>query len=218
MTVASRVSSAVRTHKTHAERSAETRTLLLDASVESLIEVGYAAMSTTDVVRRAGVSRGAQVHHFPRKVELVQAAVRHLALKVRHRLLGALAELPDDGSRADVALQLLWDAYEGPFFWAAVELVVAGRTDDALRPALDELQETIEETVHEFCIHLFGPDAGDESSQLRSMVDLSTQFMNGLALVKQRKGDAWCRQQIKLWSVAMRPFVDGPPPDLQPPS
>ena len=77
---------SVRTRRTLAERSNETRGLLLDATIESLIDRGYRDTTTTDVVRRAGLTRGAQVYHFPRKIELVQAATLHLARKVREEL------------------------------------------------------------------------------------------------------------------------------------
>ena len=50
------------------------RARLLDATVDCLVAGGYAKLSTNDVVRRAGVSRGALAHHFPTKSELVAAA------------------------------------------------------------------------------------------------------------------------------------------------
>ena len=57
--------------RTNAERSAATRVRLLDATIDCLIELGWSGTSTTEVVRRAGVSRGAQVHHYPTKEDLV---------------------------------------------------------------------------------------------------------------------------------------------------
>ena len=47
------------------ERSLATKAALLDAAIESLVERGYAATTTIETARRAGVSRGAQLHHFP---------------------------------------------------------------------------------------------------------------------------------------------------------
>ena len=90
---------STRTRRTQGERSAETRARLLDATVESLIEAGYAHTTTTAVCARAGLSRGAQLHHFPTKSELVIAAVAHLtrrrAKEVREeaqRLAGQLVQ------------------------------------------------------------------------------------------------------------------------------
>jgi AcrR family transcriptional regulator len=50
--------------RTQAERRESTRTALLDAAVECLIDEGYAAVTTRGVAERAGVSQGAQQHHF----------------------------------------------------------------------------------------------------------------------------------------------------------
>ena len=55
------------------------RQRLLDATVECLVEHGWSGTSTTLVSERAGVSRGAQLHHFPTKNDLVLAAVEHLS-------------------------------------------------------------------------------------------------------------------------------------------
>ena len=55
-----------------------TRAKLMAAVVECLVEVGWAGTTTTLVSQRAGVSRGAQLHHFATRGELVAAAVEHL--------------------------------------------------------------------------------------------------------------------------------------------
>src|SRR4030095_16238891 len=64
--------------RTQAERRATTRQRLLDATVESLVDVGNAGTTTTEVCRRAGVSQGALFKHFATKAELVAAAAEHL--------------------------------------------------------------------------------------------------------------------------------------------
>src|SRR6187402_1697681 len=74
-----RMPEAARAPRTQQQRRDETRRALLDAAVESLIEVGFARTTTLEVQRRANVSRGALLHHFPSKAELLVAAVDHLA-------------------------------------------------------------------------------------------------------------------------------------------
>src|SRR5580693_949170 len=93
-----------RVPRTQQQRRDETRRALLDAVVESLIEVGFARTTTLEVQRRADVSRGALLHHFPSKAELLVAAVDHLA-EMRARELRLLAlELPKT-ARADAVLE-----------------------------------------------------------------------------------------------------------------
>lgn len=92
-----------RAPRTQQQRREETRRALLDAAVQSLIEVGFARTTTLEVQRRADVSRGALLHHFPSKAELLVAAVDHLA-EMRAREMKAFAsQLPPE--RADRAEQ-----------------------------------------------------------------------------------------------------------------
>jgi AcrR family transcriptional regulator len=62
--------------RTQAERSAATRALLLDAAIASLVEHGWAATTSVEVCARAGVTRGALVHHFPSLPSLLAAALQ----------------------------------------------------------------------------------------------------------------------------------------------
>ena len=67
LTTTSARAAAPAARRTQQQRSDETRAALLDATIICLHEVGYAGTSTTLVSERAGVSRGAQTHHFPTK-------------------------------------------------------------------------------------------------------------------------------------------------------
>ncbi len=60
-----------RATKTQAERSAATRELLLAAAINCLFEYGYGPTTTTLVASVAGVSRGAMLHQFPTKADLM---------------------------------------------------------------------------------------------------------------------------------------------------
>lgn len=67
-----------KTRRTQDERSSETQRRILDAAFEVLREKGYHNFTTYDVAARAGVSRGAQLHHFPSKNDLIAAAMEHV--------------------------------------------------------------------------------------------------------------------------------------------
>jgi AcrR family transcriptional regulator len=120
------------------------RTRLLDATVECLVEFGYAGTSTHRVVERAGVTRGAQVHHFPSKQDLVIAATEHLAQQRTRAAVSELARLTADRDPLSAALDYLWESHQGSIFVATVELWVAARTD----PVLAEHVERVESIVN----------------------------------------------------------------------
>jgi AcrR family transcriptional regulator len=80
---ARRPSAKAKPRRTQAERTHETRTRILDAAVEVLHRKGYAQFRTADVARAAGVSRGAQLHHFSTKEKLVFATMEHVFNSVK---------------------------------------------------------------------------------------------------------------------------------------
>jgi AcrR family transcriptional regulator len=125
------------------ERSAETRRRLLDATVECLFERGYAGTTTTEIASRAGVSRGAQLHHFPKKDELVVSALEHVFAVRLSELANAVAEPPpgDREARLEALIDKMWPFFKGPTFYAWLELVVASRTEPALNEAVRAASE-----------------------------------------------------------------------------
>ncbi|WP_064058678.1 TetR/AcrR family transcriptional regulator [Prescottella equi] len=160
---------AATTSRTQAERSAATRGKLLDATIELLVEVGYAGTSSQAVTKRAGVSRGAQLHQFPTKESLVVAAVGHL---VDRRLAELLRSRPDP----DRGLETLCEAFTGPLFYAALELWVAARTDPGLHEAMIPLERKVGDALRLG----FAEIVGDRMSA--DAVDLSIEIARGLAV------------------------------------
>src|ERR1700712_4049427 len=132
MPVTTRASARPTTRMTQEERTRVMRQRLLDATFECLVEHGFSGTSTTLVSRRAGVSRGAQLHHFPTKNALVLAAVEHLSEVRGLELREAATRLPDGPGRTRAVLEMLAAQFTGPVFAAALELWVAARTDTAL--------------------------------------------------------------------------------------
>ena len=118
--------------RTQGQRSAQTRARLLDATIDCLVQYGYNGTTTPRVAEMAGVTRGAQVHHFGSKNDLVIAALQHLAAKRAAAVVVNVGELTATADPVGKLLDLLWEVHEGPLFIAAVELWVAGRTDPAL--------------------------------------------------------------------------------------
>jgi AcrR family transcriptional regulator len=80
------------THRTQAERSEATRGALVRAARSLFAEHGYAGVGTEEIVRAAGVTRGALYHHFDGKRDLFEAVYRQLEAELAERIAsGALA-------------------------------------------------------------------------------------------------------------------------------
>ncbi|HWE27647.1 MAG TPA: helix-turn-helix domain-containing protein [Polyangia bacterium] len=125
--------------RSNVQRSAEMQNRILRATIDCLVKHGYAAMTTTIVADRAAVSRGAFLHHFRTKEDLVLAAVQHLFDLRNAEFRAAFARVPANADRPAAALDLLWRIIGGDTFYAWVELAVAGRTDERLGQKVREL-------------------------------------------------------------------------------
>src|ERR1700761_590752 len=111
-----------RARRSQAERSATTRQALLDATVACLVEDGYANTTTSRVSERAGLSRGAHLHHFQTRQALLAAAMEYLAARRGEHLLEAAERLPPGPERLAERLDLLWEGYASPLYQAALDL------------------------------------------------------------------------------------------------
>ena len=112
--------------RTQADRTAATRAKLLDATIGCLVELGYAATTGREVAARAGVSRGAATHHFPRRLDLIVSAVDEIGQ--RHLQNG-----PRSSSRGPArlrrALDLLREQLTSPLWIASTKLWIAADDD-----------------------------------------------------------------------------------------
>jgi AcrR family transcriptional regulator len=194
--------------RTQESRSAETRARVLDATVECLIEFGYAGTTTAAVQDRAGMSRGALMHHFGSKAELLVAAVRHLAEQRGENLVRQAASLPDGDSRTSQAIDLLWETFTGPLFTATLELWTASRTDRDLREAVLEFERSLRRQLNTAMEHLFG-DAVAASPSFAEAVELTLQFMRGAAITMILRDDT-ARQRLVIdrWKSLFTALVE----------
>jgi AcrR family transcriptional regulator len=149
--------------RTHAERSATTRTALLDATIECLAELGYSGTTTAEVVRRAGLSRGAQVHHFPTKALLIAAALDHLLEIQCRNFTEHFAALPARSRTEATALGVLWSVLDSQAYRALMQLAVASFADESLRDSVAGVFLQLERTfLATFAEHF--PDAAERAN------------------------------------------------------
>ena len=176
------------------ERTRAMRARLLEATLELLVEKGYAGTSTTLVSERAGVSRGAQLHHFPTKQDLVVAAVQHVT-EVRGAELAAAAEnLPTGPKRTRAVLQVLGDHFTSPVFTAALELWVAARTDPDLLAEVAPLELKVGRETHRMTLDLLGAD--ESQPGVRELVQATLDLVRGLGLANTISDDRRRRTRI----------------------
>jgi len=185
------------------------RERLLDATIDCLLRLGWAGTTTVEIAKRARVSRGAQLHHFPTKADLVTTAVEHLFDRRVDEFRRAFATLPAGANRSEVAIDLLWKFFTGPTYYAALELLVASRTDAVLRQRMAEAQGRFVETIHKTFREFFpAPDVP------MPFFDAVPQFVfalfEGMALERIVDPDDTGRDQTLAFLKSLSPLIERP--------
>lgn len=171
--------------RTQAERRAETRAALLDATIESLVTFGYAKTTTGRIAELAGVSRGAQTPYFRSRAELVGAAVGHLAerrIEAVHERFAVKPVTIEEG------LEAIWEEHQGQVFDAALELWVASRTDAELRKRLLGIERDVAKAIF-----LEANEALGEAAEKPGFTDdliFALATIRGLALLRISNGES----------------------------
>ncbi|RYY27700.1 MAG: TetR/AcrR family transcriptional regulator [Sphingomonadales bacterium] len=173
---------------TQAERSASMRQRLLDSAITCLCRVGYAATTTQLVMDEAGVSRGAMLHHFPTKVDLV-IAVGEYAASSQNRYVRTKLEGLHGLDRYLAITPATWEAVCQPPALALVEIMVASRSDQALGARFPDVIERLQtrqlNDVCELALECGMKDRGT----IERMVRLHRAAMRGLAMELMFSGD-----------------------------
>jgi AcrR family transcriptional regulator len=203
-----------KTRRTQEERSTETRRRVLDATIDCLWRYGYSRTTTTLIAEHAGVSRGAQLHHFPTKEELVISAVDHLFSVRIAEFKEAFAKLPPAADRQSAAIDLLWSMFTGSTFYAWLELTVASRTDKHLLEPVAKITERFGDNVVQTFRDLFNvpPERAADYDVIPALV---FSLLGGMAVerIVSPKREAenldHLKKLAKLLLPAVSPTVDG---------
>jgi AcrR family transcriptional regulator len=130
--------------RTQAERSAATRKVLLDAAVKCLFEHGYGATTTIMVAQEAGVSRGAMLHQFPSKADLMAFVVEADFDEEVELYAELLAGIDEPRERLIAYPEATWKVLSRPSGVAVLEILQGSRSDAALREKLAPVLARIE--------------------------------------------------------------------------
>ena len=134
----------VRPRRTQAERSDETRARLLEATIRCLHAHGYAATTTLLVAESAGLSRGAMLHQFPTKVDLMLFVVRAVYDRETAEYGARMRHIRDPRERVLAMIDVGWEVLSRPSGVAVLEVLQGSRSDWELAERLLPLQSTIE--------------------------------------------------------------------------
>lgn len=193
----------VRVARTQGERSAAMQRRLLDATVSALYEKGYGGTTTLEVQQRAGVSRGALLHHYASRADLMVAAVEHLTRERIAEVLTVAQSSAPSSKRIEWAVRIVWSTFDGPLYTASLELWLAARNDGELLAALLPQERILGQAIRSMAAELFGPEASDREG-FQDALELMFDAMRGAAARAVLRGEGTDERLLALWVDHMK--------------
>jgi AcrR family transcriptional regulator len=171
---------------------------ILDAAVSILIDRGYAATTTLEVQKLAGVSRGVLLHYYGSRSELISAAVRHLYATRIGEVRLKVAERAATTAGDDDWVTLLWHVVSGPVGRACLELLVQARRDPDMREYLVPLEREFGRANLDLCKVLLGEERAAHS-RFREFCLVMVNSMFGAAAGTTVSGSSEEKRLLDAW-------------------
>ncbi len=166
----------------HAERSAAMRTRVIDAAIDCLTRLGYGATTLQVVIDTAGVSRGAVLHHFPTRVDLMIAVAEYAAGKQNRQVARLLANTEPGMDRFVAITMATWDAMVRPPSVALIEIMMGSRSDPELGARFPAVHEALEKSQREGVWEQAKAAGITDKAAVEVMSHLHNAAMRGLVL------------------------------------
>jgi len=163
-----------------ATRTAVMRERLSKAAFNVIREVGYVNFRTSAVSKEAGVSQGAQLHHFPTKDSLAVAAMEYAYQQSNEAFEKNYAVKAEKNALVELILKDFRDFYLSDYFMVALDILMAGMKHDSLRTELTEMARKNRLRIERLWLERLVDD-GWSLSDAEDFLSLSHSIVRGFA-------------------------------------
>jgi AcrR family transcriptional regulator len=194
-------------------RSLATRERLVRATLDEIHAVGYHAATTHQIAERARVSRGALLHHFPTRADIVLAALETLLADGTAEIKAVSHDVRTGALPLADFVEFLWQLFSGRFFQLSMEMINEARTDPDLRqcliPVVQRFHAALDAIWAEFC----DADARPPR-EARIILNLTVNLMRGMGVQTVLRPDPdYYRDLIEAWKAVLPQLIGGPAGD-----
>jgi AcrR family transcriptional regulator len=187
---------------------------LLDATLALIHEKGMAAASTVAIAKRAGVSRGAILHHYPQKFDLITAAVDHLLETETEKIRKVSAAFAGGEVDLDALIDYLWGMFSGRLFMITLDYLAVARTDEDLRRHLGPVSLKFNRALDEIWATFFRLN-DRERGRIDITLNLTLCLLRGMGVqtVLRHRDPAYFQELIASWKGMLAGVLrQGPAP------
>jgi AcrR family transcriptional regulator len=165
-------------------KSIQTRIVILEAAIDCLQTHGYGRTTTQLIAETAGISRGAMLHHYATKQQLIASVIDYTLYKRMEAFLAGVRALKESERVAGmVGIELFWDSLQTREFGAYLELVFAARTDAELAKTFLPKARIYDQTELARVISAF-PEWAEQPEAYALAMDYCNSALQGLFLNK----------------------------------
>ena len=166
-------------------KSVQTRIAILEAAVDCLERYGYASTTTQLIAQTAEISRGAMLHHYSTKQELIEAVIDYTFYKRMESFLDRIRALGEDQRvKEHAGIELYWESLQTREFTATLELANAARTDAYLRSVYIPRAQLYDKTERQHVFAAF-PEWHAEKERYELSMDFCIASMEGLLMNRE---------------------------------
>jgi AcrR family transcriptional regulator len=182
--------------RTHAERSAETRSRIKAAVAEAISDLGFHRTTAAEISRRSGVSWGAAQHHFGDKDGILTAVLVDSFNRFAEQLAIIRVEGRSLEERVASFVDAAWEHFGSPHYRCTLEILLNIPPPDWFSQELP-LRDATLEAWNGIWNRFFG------NANLSPRNEIAIQYytisvLSGLAAMKRFEGPAVERRQIEL--------------------
>jgi len=173
----------------NADRSASMQQRLIDAAITCLHTLGYASTTTQKIIDTAEVSRGAILHHYPNKVDLILAAAEYSATFQNDYVARRVQDFEPGMARYMALTTATWEVIRQPPAQALLEIIMASRSDPVLAERLPPVIAKFEADQRAGVWRMASKLGIRNRAKLTTMSRLHVAAMRGIAIELRWSGD-----------------------------
>ncbi|MDE2467001.1 MAG: TetR/AcrR family transcriptional regulator [Alphaproteobacteria bacterium] len=178
-------------------KSAQTRIAILEAAIDCLEKHGYARTTTQLIAQVAEISRGAMLHHYATKQELISSVIDYTMYKRMEQFIARINALSEaERVKEHAGIELYWQSLLTREFTAYLELMLASRTDDELRSIFLPKARHYDRVERQEIMRVF-PEWADKKKEFNLAMDFCIATMEGLLLNRDIWDDLKRRRMLR---------------------
>mgnify|MGYP006078652035 CR=1 FL=1 len=201
--------------RSNVDRSAETKSKLLAAAEACLTELGYAKTTTGRVCERAQVSKGALLHHFETRCNLLSSTLENIYAELTVQFNSDIDDIQFEAERPVKLVHALWRVFDSTRMKPVIELWLASSNDEPLKERVFPVMNAFAENLYPQTLALF-PALGEREGAVERLVDPLFCTLEGYALEcstfgRDSSNSNRVRTMLETW-VTNTIAIETPPP------